>query len=173
MKRFFCLLAAFMMMLTMVSCSSKPAEAEPAAFDLEAYKAAVNESRALINEAVNDLGNISNYQINYGKITGTMDESAAESAFKWFEEQGGGTRETVDADYDTIREQYKAIAVIDVEGNEAAEIRDAYVAMYENYINVYKMVTSPSGKVADFGNNVVENLKAVLAAEDTLSLFLD
>lgn len=156
---------------------SEPSQTPDPVFDLNEYKGLVSECRASINEATLYVCNTGNYELNYWKtaksFSGNKPDNLVDAAFEWLAENSEETRDTVEADYNSIRQQYKSIILIEIEGKEAEEIDAAFRDMYDAYCSVYNLVVSPSGSLSEFGNNLVDYATAIMDADEGLSLFLD
>lgn len=147
-------------------------------FDLNEYKELVSDCRTKINDACLFVANIGSYEFqywkNYNAISGRgMPDNMVDSAFEWLAEEADVTRDAVDDDYNNIRQQYKDIILIEIEGREAEEIDAAFRSMYDAYNSMYSQVTSPSTSLSGFGTTIAENIAAIEDADESLSLFLD
>ncbi len=142
-------------------------------FDLDEYKLLVSECRSSINNASIYISNMGAYEIKYWKILGSLSDTMVDSAFKWLAEKSDGTRDSVETSYETIRKQFKEIVLIEIDGNEAEEISKSFRSMYDSYIAIYLMVTSPSGTVESFATKLNNNINNITDSNNTLSLFLD
>lgn len=148
-------------------------------FDLDNYKSLVSDCRARINTAGLMLGNAGQYEVNYWKTYSSFSgnspasDEIAELAFEWLAEQTDENRETVDATYNEIREKYKEIILIELEGKEAEEIDSEFREMYNAYIDLYSLVTLPTGTLSGFSRSLSACLSDILSADEALSLFLD
>ena len=142
-------------------------------FDLDAYKTLVNACRADINSAHIFVGNVGNYENNYWKTLGRMSDTMVDSAFEWLAKNSDESRETVDAAYENIRQQYKAIILTEIEGKEAEEIDSAFRNMYDAYSSMYSLVILPSGSRSSFAANLVDYMNIILDCDEDLALFLD
>lgn len=147
-------------------------------FDLDAYKALVNACRADINSAHIFVGNVGNYENKYwtslSNFGGRLDiEKMVDGAFEWLAENSDESRETVDAAYESIRQQYKAIILTEIDGNEAEEIDSAFRNMYDAYSSMYSLVILPSGSRSSFATNLVDYMNIILDSDEDLALFLD
>lgn len=154
---------------------SEPQTAEPEpvaetapAFDLDAYKSAVDQFRRDVMDNGTNLSNVANYEANYIKnltnIRGSADsESTLESAQKWFEEKSESTFSDIETAHAKIKEEYAALIITETDGKEAEEL-DSYVrSMYEGYTDLYKAATTASPTsfdlFADIVNNAVKNIQ--------------
>lgn len=161
---------------TQTAVPDEPTQSIAPAFDLDEYKELVSKCRADMNEASIFLSNTGQYEFNYWKaydsVGGGTPEGIVDSAFEWLSEKSEATRETVDADYESIRKQYKEIILIEIEGREAEEIDASFRSMYDAYSSMYNLVTSPSGGASGFGNSLSDHMKSFMEADEDLSLFL-
>lgn len=174
MKRWTSMVLAVLLVLALAGCGGSGDSASSAEqFDLDSYKESVNESRTLIYDTASILGNIANYEKTLGNYQGKMSATMIDGGYEFAEEKGGVTKEDIDNAHASIREQYKTISIIETEGNEAQQLRDAYVEMYEAYADLYNLVTAPSGSVSSFSSSAAGYIKTISSAADTLSLFLD
>ncbi len=144
----------------------------PASFDLDAYKASVKTCSDEINEATIILYNMAKYENNYWQTLGELSDSMVGSAFDWIAENSEETEDSINATYDSIRAQYKEIVLVEVEGKEAEEIEAAFKGLYDSYVDMYDIVTSPSGSIGDFVDAINENVRNSKDCSDELSLFL-
>lgn len=148
-------------------------------FDLAEYKKLVSACRKAINDASLPVANVGQYEFTYWKAyqsiggSSTAPDSMVDSAFESLAEQAAVTRDAVDTDYSDIRQQYKDIILIEIEGREAEEIDAAFRSMYDAYSSMYNLVTSPSGSLLDFGNALLDYADALTSSDENLSLFLD
>lgn len=142
-------------------------------FDLSAYKDLVADCRAKIKESGILLSNIGQWENNYWKAMGSLSDDMVGSAFEWLEEQSGENRDTVDSGYSDIRDTYKEIILLEVEGKEAEEIDEAFRGLYDSYSSLYRLVTEPSGSRSDFVDDFNDSINAFTTHDDTLSLFLE
>lgn len=183
-KHSFAITSILFCLLLLAGCSNSdniqsaapnvPSQSVAPAFDLDEYKTLVSECRAAINEASIYVSNTGKYEFNYWKaydsVGGdTPDDSMVDSAFEWLSEKSDATRETVDADYDDIRQQYKNIILIEINGREAEEIDTVFRSMYEAYSSMYNLVTSPSGPLSKFGTSLDDCIAAIVEADESLS----
>lgn len=179
---------AVMLALLLAACgtpssaqTSKPVEPTPTeapVFDLEEYKTLVSECRVAINDAAIFLANAGKYETNWLKAYASVGgdggiDDLAEKAFEWLAENSEATRETVDADYEDIRQQYKNIILMELDGQEAQEIDALFRSMYEAYSSMYSLVTKPSGTASSFASSLVDCINELTKADEDLSLFLD
>ncbi len=104
---------------------------------------------------------------------GRLSDSMVDSAFEWLAENSEETRETVDAAYSKIREEYKAIILTEIEGKEAEEIDASFRELYDSYCGMYTLVTEPSGSLSDFADTLIDLANSQIASDESLSLFLD
>lgn len=186
-RKFFSLILAGLMVVSLLGCASSNSgtnseaptqEIEKEEFDLTAYKALVSACRADINAAGTMVANVGKYENSYwtamNNVNGRVDsDKMVESAFSWFSENSDESRETVDAAYESIRQQYKDIALIEIEGKEAEEIDSAFRNMYDAYSSLYSIVTSPSGDRSNFVTSYNEYVGTITDSDEDLALFLD
>lgn len=184
MKKLYCALIAFVVCSLLFSgcgntvnqkdfVSDDPTLNSEPMFDLDEYKLLVSVCRTAINDASIYVANTGTYEYNYWKALGKLSDSMTDSAFEWLSENSDATRETVDADYELIRQQYKDIILTEIEGKEAEEIDAAFRSMYDAYSSMYSLVTSPSGSLSDFASSLNEYINAITSSDESLSLFLD
>lgn len=161
------------------SVSPAPDQEAEKEFNLEEYKTAVSECRDAINEAGILVANVGSYEINYcnalASISGktAVTDEMVEKAFDWLAEKADVSRETVDKTYDNIRQQYKDIILIEIDGQEAKEIDSSFRGLYDAYDSMYSLTTSPSGLASDFANKFQSYVTAMVDIDKDLSLFLD
>ena len=190
------LLIAFLIVaMLMCGCAAKQTQPEPQqaaepepsseqeveetpAFDLEAYKSAVDQFRRDVMDNTVNVGNIANYESgyisSYKKIDGgTPDaEKVVEAGYKWFEENSGRKVSDIELFNDSIRSQYAELIITEIEGKEAEEL-DSYVrAMYDAYSTLYTTATTASPiSYESFVLTARDALNAVQEANSNISLF--
>lgn len=147
------------------------------AFDLDAYKSAVDQFRRSVMDNSINLGNMAKYEINYmeaiTKIRGSIDaDETVESAYEWLETESGVSAADIKTANETIRKEYADLIIAEIEGKEAEEL-DSYVrSMYENYTVLYKAATSASPADAySFASAAQDALTEISTANDNISLF--
>ena len=141
--------------------------------NLDAYKEAVSICRDDINAASLVLGNMTNYESNYLKISGNPSDAMVDAALQWLTENANENRETIDAAYNSIRQQYKDIALTEISGKEAEEIGTSVQEMYDAYISLHDLALMPTGSKDDFDKNSNTYVLTIASASRDLTLFLD
>lgn len=152
--------------------------AEPApAFDLDAYKSAVDQFRKDVLKNTISIGNMAKYEMNYmdamTEISGSIDsDKAVESAYEWLQSESGVSAADIEAANEIIRKEYANLIVVEIEGKEAQEL-DTYVrSMYDNYTELYKAATTAQpASFQSFVNRGHEALTGITNADDNISLF--
>lgn len=154
--------------------ASTPAEiVDTESFDLTAYKEDASNFRVATYNASVILANIGNYENNYWKALGSLSDNMVDKAFDWLSENSDETKETVEANCESIRAAYKELILTDF-GNdkEAAEIDTAVRALYNGYSELYDTILNPSGSRGYFASNVSDLISEIQSANDDLLLFL-
>lgn len=146
---------------------------------IEEYREAIAKSRSAIWTAsiyLSDLGEYEhilwNASISVGSNKGLTNDYI-DDAFRWLSENSDGTKASVNGGYSVVRDQYKEIILMEIEGAEATELRETYSAMYEAYTDLYTLVTTPSRSISDFENRFNESVSVIKEADIDLGLFLD
>lgn len=153
-------------------------ETEPVpAFDLDAYKSAVDQFRRDVVDCTINLSKLAAYEVAYmnasKKVTGTTEsDKTLEYAFEKVDEELGIAASDFDAANDKVRSEYADIITMEIEGKEAEEL-DTYVrAMYESFSNLYKAVKTTSSSGYDsFVSCIADTISGVSSANDNISLF--
>lgn len=150
---------------------------EAPAFDLAAYKEAVDQFRRDVVDDVISVGNIATYELRYMQssetVSGKADsESTLNAALKWIEEETGVVLADIEAADKQIRAEYAALITTEIEGKEAEEL-DAYVrAMYDGYSALYKAATTASpASSGSFALDLRDALVGIQDANGDISLF--
>lgn len=154
--------------------ASTPAEiVDTESFDLTAYKEDASNFRVATYNASVILANMGNYENNYWKALGSLSDNMVDKAFDWLSENSDETKETVEANCESIRAAYKELILTDF-GNdkEAAEIDTAVRALYNGYSELYDTILNPSGSRGYFASNVSDLISEIQSANDDLLLFL-
>lgn len=186
MKRIICILTGISLALLMGCSGSNPQqdnqtnpptttvapETEPE-FNLAAFKSAVAQCQTDINDASIYIANMGAYEYNFWKTLGSLSDSMTERAYEWLAENSDATKESVEAAYESIRQQYKDITLTEYNGKEAEAIYTAFESMYQSYIGMYNLVTSPSGSITDFATGLSNYIEAIQESDSELSLFLE
>ena len=177
MKKLILLVLSTSLAISLCSCgkSAEPSasgaqESPPASFQLSEYKADAAAYRDLTYQASVVLANVGNYENNYWKALGRLNEDMPDKAFEWLSENSEETRETVSASNEDISSIYDALISTDFGGNTDASEIDAEVrALYDGYYALYSLVTEPSGTREDFVLSLSGLIEDVEAANDALS----
>ena len=157
---------------TTVSSSTTTAATSKTAFDIDTYKNLVIECQTEINDAALILSNTGSYQVSFWETLGELSDEMVDRSFEWLSENSDDTRQTVDAAYDSIRNKYKNITLIEVEGNEGEEIQTHFEKLYETYNTMYLQVTSPSGTISTFASEFSDSVSGIIDSDADLCLFL-
>lgn len=199
MKRLFSLLSACTLVFSLTACGNTgdqpdstspppsksqdlaPAEGGPTEsnFDLEAYKALVSSCRMAISDAGNILTMIGIYEYYYWEshetinIYGLSGADIVDAAFEWLAKDTDETRETVSAAYDGIRQQYRDITLIELNGKEAEEINKAFRSMYTAYSSMYSLTGTPAGCRISFATMINDYTDTITKCDTALALLLD
>lgn len=152
------------------------AKAEPA-FDLDAYKSAVDHFRRDVVDCTINVSKLAAYEVAHMdasmKVSGSVDsEKTSEYAFSRLDEEHSISADDLSAAYDNIRSEYADLIIVEIEGKEAEEL-DSYVrSMYENFNDLYKAAQSASPANYDsFVNCVADAMSGVSDANDSIGLF--
>lgn len=187
MKKYLCLIIAFLFAIALAGCGSSNSESVSQTdapvvteapttlpeFDLDAFKTAVSDCRQDINDASIFIANMGTYEFKYWKALGSLSDDIAEKGYEWLAKNSDATKESVEASYESIRQQYKEITLTEYTGKEAEEIYAAIDAMYRAYNGMYNLVNSPSGSLSDFGSELSDYIDAIQESESDLELFLE
>lgn len=190
MKNLFAIIITIALLVALSACASSDAPETPEtteaaiteqiettaapteAFNIDEYKLAVKECRDNIMENFLYLYNAGNYEVNYLKNLGHASDSTPEKAFEWLSKNSEADREYVDSLHATIREQYAALLLWDIEGKEASEIDENIRSMYDGYSSLYDCVTSTAYTASTLTSKINDAIDVVNSADDYLSLFI-
>lgn len=140
-------------------------------FDLDKYKSKISKFNTDVYDASILLSNAAKYEKSYWqnleKLNGNVDsEKIYQKAVDWLienaSEEYNVTASTLTDNYKTICSGYSEIVELSIESSEVSAINDAYKQLFDNYCNLYMMVTSPSGSIDSFVdnyNNYIDNIK--------------
>ena len=188
MKRLFAIIISLALLFVALSaCASSDAPETPStteaetistteqteAFNIDEYKLAVKECRDNIIENFLYLYNAGNYEVNFLSARGGTSDKTPEYAFEWLSKNSEADREYVDSLHATIREQYAALLLWDIEGKEATEIDENIRSMYDGYSSLYDCVTSTAYTSSTLTTKINDAINVVNSADDYLSLFID
>lgn len=149
-------------------------------FDLDDYKADVLASQKNILEATSDLTHVAEYEQSYwqsyiksSRTSGAPNASdVKDEGFKKSENIYHITYDTVSVAQDSIAQQHKDIILIETDGSEAEQIAALYEELYDNYNDLYELVTSPSGSYNSFCSDVVDYVNAISSTSNELLVFI-
>ena len=126
-------------------------ETEPeVTFDTEAFKEKVRNAVIMIDTDSVALYNAINRDITYLEISknvggsGPDPEKLASDSFEWLAKNGGGDKETLDKDYETLKDSYSEILFTDTDDKEIQKIIENYDTLYLSYSGIYQLACSPS-----------------------------
>lgn len=182
MKRIVCIFLAILAVVALSGCGRSNQTNPPTttvtpktdpAFDLAAFKSVVAQSLSDIVDTSNYLANLGNYEYTFWKIHGSLSDNMTKFAYEWLDENSDATKESIESDYQSIRQQYKDITLTEYSGKEAETIYSAYESLYQAYVSLYHLVNSPSGSITDFNTNLNNYIKAITENRSELLLFLD
>lgn len=167
-KKLLSLLLCFVLVLSFAGCGQSPSveddssstaelstiATEPA-FDLAAYKSAINNCTEEMYDSALLLYNTATYEVNFWesleKVGGTITaEKVAASAWEWLAENSDSNKEAIDTQYNNIITLYKDIISTEISGAEASEIKNIFSDYVDAYIKFYNIVCSPAGVRSDF-----------------------
>lgn len=157
--------------------STSTPETTAAQFDLDEYKKLVSFCVDEISDGAIALSNVVKYEYNYwksiNKLNGTFkSDKAVSSAMEWLEENSDYTETGIKSQYDSIASMYKEIISINIEGAEAEKIFEHLDELYDAYIELYNMGTSPSGDIDTFASRYNEYTDIVKSSVDKLDILL-
>ena len=72
-----------------------------------------------------------------------------------------------------IRDQYREISLIKIEGKEAEKISDAYERLYKATEDIYSEIKNPSPDLSVFADDTLTYSQNYLDADDDLVLYLE
>ncbi|WP_031475536.1 hypothetical protein [Agathobaculum desmolans] len=162
----------FAMIFICSACSNNETANSAETFDLDEYKSLVSTCREDISSAVIYIGNMATYEFNYWQNLGSMPDNLSEAAYEWLSENSDATKDTVESLHEDIRSAYKDITLSEIEGNEASEIDSAIRGLYDAYSSMYSLVTSPSGTLQAFAEDISTYLDDITSYDDDLALYL-
>lgn len=150
-------------------------------FDLETYKDTVRESYNSITStnASTAVAVMATWEMTawerYQKFMGddSSIDDLADRALESMEKETELTANDLKEAYDTIRQQYKEISLIEIEGVEAEKISKAYETMYNAYKDMYDAVMNPGNSFMSFAEKVGTAAESFQDANDELVLWLD
>lgn len=150
-------------------------------FDLDGYKKTVRESYDSIvsTNATTAVAVMISWEWDvweqYRKYMGddaSMDD-LADRALESMEEQTDITADDLKEAYNTVRQQYKEIALMDIEGTEAEKISEAYDTLYNAYMDMYDAAMNPGSSFMGFAEKAGVASENFQDAQDQLMLWLD
>lgn len=181
MRKIFAIILAVVLTVSLCSCSGNSPSDETGAketvkadnFDFDGYKEKASEFRRSVYEASIILGNLGVYENDYWKALGGLSDDMVDNAFDWLAKNSGESKETVEANNESIHAAYKKLVLIDVgDDGEAAEIDSGVRSLYDGYSELYSTVLNPSGSRGYFATSVSDLMSEVQSANDDLLLFL-
>lgn len=145
-------------------------------FDIDAYKKLVSDCVDELSNGSIVLLNVVKYEYTYwnsiNKLSGTFKpDKVVSAAMNWLEENSNYTEAGIHSQYEDIALMYKEIIAISTDGNEAQNIFESFDELYDAYIGLYNMGTSPSGTIDTFASNYdnyYEIVEACTAKLETL-----
>ena len=158
------------------SQSPESTQPEDGRFDLEAYKALVSDCCAAIRDAGGVMAMMGVYEYYYWEAHETAvggdptSASIVDAAYEWLRENADETRETVNAAYESICQQYQDIASMEIEGGEAREIDAAFRKQYMAYSLLYSLAATPAGCRISFLTMIDDYNTTIIQCGDALAL---
>lgn len=127
-------------------------------FDIDEYKDLVSGCVDELSNGSIVLLNVVKYEYTYwnslNKLSGTFKpDKVVSAAMNWLEENSNYTEAGIHSQYEDIALMYKEIIAFSTEGNEAQKIFESLDELYDAYIGLYNMATSPSGTITNFASN--------------------
>ncbi len=196
MKKVVLMVLGFVLLLSLLGCSTPASNSEPisaplldqpshtpeatAVFDLAEYKTlALALKDAIMDESIL-LSNMGNYEYNYwaaeeslGDIGGAIDyDEMSSAANDWLCENAEIAVGELENNYKNICDQYKEIIHFAVSGAEAEEIQDKTSEMFGSFDALYLLVTAPSGDISDFADKFNEYSDDIKNNDSVLSTLL-
>ncbi|MDR2572208.1 MAG: hypothetical protein LBD23_18185 [Oscillospiraceae bacterium] len=123
------------------------------------------------------LNNMGNYQIKFWEAIislggGVNFTSLIESAYDWLERNGDYTQEQMESDFNYIANQYKEFVIINVTDLIALDARNYLIDLYNSFLSLYALVTSPAGSISNFTNNFDEYVRNIINLNNSLSVLV-
>ena len=158
-----------------VESTTVPTEAAQQ-IDAEVFKGGIRSSAKSMSFFSEIYIVVLEYQSSYWETTERMllDKSPEDIAKKGIEalEDAGISFDDIKEVHETYSETYKAVVLTDVYSNELREIKNAYIAYFDAYLDMYNLMTSPTGDCASFASSVSECVKTYKNALAKIDIFL-
>lgn len=147
-------------------------------FDLDAYKEMVTDGYYSINQLSLYFSALETTELEYMKalnrLGGSIEsEDVAQQAEDALTEYCDLTYDDLDEINQKIRDQYREISLIEIEGKEAEKISDAYERLYKATENIYSEIKNPSPDLSVFADDTLTYSQNYLDADDDLVLYLE
>ena len=164
------------------SASSAPTSSETVEtvepFDLNAYKDMVTDGYYSINQLSLYFSALETTELEYMKslsqLGGSIEsEDVAQRAENALTEYCDLTYDDLDEINQKIRDQYREISLIEIEGKEAEKISDAYERLYKATEDIYSEIKNPNPDLSVFADDTLTYSQNYLDADDDLVLYLE
>lgn len=142
-------------------------------FDIDAYKQSISSCMELINESAILLHNAVSMECKYLDLLGREDaEGAFDTAMKFLEEKSGYNEESLRTQYEEISRMYEEIAIENIVGAEAQEIKESYESLFDAYVGLYDLAMSPTGTPSTISSSHDEYISVIQAETSKLEILL-
>lgn len=147
-------------------------------FDLDAYKEMVTDGYYSINQLSLYFSALETTELEYMKalnrLGGSIEsEDVAQQAEDALTEYCDLTYDDLDEINQKIRDQYREISLIEIEGKEAEKIGDAYERLYKATEDIYSEIKNPNPDLSVFADDTLTYSQNYLDADDDLVLYLE
>lgn len=149
--------------------------------DMDAYRQEVGEQYDYITSIVSLMSLIGEYEATYwdvsNNIVGRVDldtlyQKALEAGSEGADYDAEDLSTLIDTYYDSITLGYEELSSVMTSGTEVEVIGEKYLEVYEAYINLYFLVTEPSGTYENFAANLSKYENIISNAEGTLGILV-
>ncbi|MDD3369235.1 MAG: Ltp family lipoprotein [Lachnospiraceae bacterium] len=88
-------------------------------------------------------------------------EKILSDSYSWLSENSGATKETLESDCALIKQQYNVLIDMNVSDGHIDDTLSYIKELYDSYINLYVMVSDPSGEIDAFADSYNSYLKSI------------
>lgn len=143
---------------------------------IDEYKAKVKTSEENLLANYETLKLMAKFEYNtmsaYNRISSTPYnnfENLLAEAYNYCETDS----QTLQSEYEKICNEYKEIISIKIDDEEASQIKKLYDSMFNTYMQLYNLVTNPTGTTDTFADKTTEYIDAIDYNKGALTVWLD